>query len=70
MEQTTIAAEAICEIGPVSVRRLTGGASESRHPADPVLIAAALDCGDPLLLVGTRPMAHDDVWQAVLAIRN
>jgi type VII secretion-associated protein (TIGR03931 family) len=65
MVRTAITATAVCEIGPVSVRRWGCDAAE---PASQATVAAALDAGDdPLILLGERAVAVDDVWHALLA---
>jgi type VII secretion-associated protein (TIGR03931 family) len=57
------AVTAFCEIGPVSVRRL-GGGTGSVASAE---AAAALDGGDdPLVLLGGRAVAVEELWRTVL----
>jgi type VII secretion-associated protein (TIGR03931 family) len=63
MVRTALAATAVCEIGPVSVRRW-GSEQSVRTPE----ATAALDGGDdPVVLVGTRPVAVGELWREVLA---
>jgi type VII secretion-associated protein (TIGR03931 family) len=65
MDHASIVVGTVCEIGPVQVRRLRSGADESVR-LDPALVAAALDNDDPVVLVGTRAMALDEIWCALL----
>ena len=65
MDHAAIVVGTVCEIGPVQVRRLSSG-GDALVPPDPALMAAALDDDDPVVLVGTRAMALDEIWCALL----
>jgi type VII secretion-associated protein (TIGR03931 family) len=57
---------AVCELGPVTVRRL-GCGTATAVDADRILGDAALDGGDGrTVLVGQEPRALPEVWRAVL----
>jgi type VII secretion-associated protein (TIGR03931 family) len=64
MVPAAMRAAAVCELGPVSVRRLSGGPGESVPPAEAAAVLSGDD--DPLILLGARPVAVDDLWRAVL----
>ncbi|CAJ1585158.1 type VII secretion-associated protein [[Mycobacterium] wendilense] len=55
---------AVCELGPVAVRRL----DPEPMVVDPVLAAAALQAGDdPMTVVGDRAVRTAAVWRQILA---
>jgi type VII secretion-associated protein (TIGR03931 family) len=65
MDHAAVAFGTVCEIGPVQVRRLLSGGGEL-VPPDPALVTAALGNDDPVALVGTRALAFDEIWCALL----
>lgn len=56
----------VLEVGPRSVRVLSGG--RTGHPVDPALVRSALDwIDDPVGLYEDRPVAVADLWRTVMS---